>query len=201
VTHPDGTGLHPDFAALHADARAVLSAWRPPESGQAVLREEYLLFLAGHSDAMSRTCRVGHLTASALVMDEHRTRVLLTLHPKVGRWLQLGGHCEAGERSLRASAIRETREESGIVDVTLSESPIRLDRHAVRCGEGMSVHYDVEYLALVPAGAREAISEESDDLRWFGVDALPAGLDAAVLAMIDSALGRDPGAPARVTRG
>ena len=53
-------------------------------------------------------------------MDEHRTRVLLTLHPKVGRWLQLGGHVEIGDASLREAARRETIEEGGIADVTIS---------------------------------------------------------------------------------
>ena len=47
----------------------------------------------------------------------------------------------------------------------------------------------MEYLALVPADAVAVISEESDDLRWFDLDALPAGLDHAVRQMIADALG------------
>jgi 8-oxo-dGTP pyrophosphatase MutT (NUDIX family) len=179
---------HPDFAALQVDAVAVLGAWAHPDPAQLALRDDYLAFLAEHPDAMSRQCRVGHLTASALVMDEDRTRVLLTLHPKAGRWLQLGGHCEVGDASVAAAARRETREESGIEQVTLSAAPIRIDRHPVRCGDGMSVHFDVEYLALVPADARESISDESDDLRWFALGDLPAGLDDAVRAMIATAV-------------
>ncbi len=139
---------------------------------------------------MSRESRPGHLTSSALVLDEDLSRVLLTLHPKAGRWLQLGGHNEIGDASIRAAAIRETREESGILDVTMSAAPIRLDRHPVRCAGDMSVHWDVEFLALVPRDAQEVISDESDDLRWFALDDLPEGLDAAVRAMIDTATGR-----------
>ena len=74
----------PAFDRLHVDAAGVLGGWEHPEPQQRVLRDAYLGFLREHPDAMSRECRVGHLTASALVMDERRTRVLLTLHPKVG---------------------------------------------------------------------------------------------------------------------
>jgi 8-oxo-dGTP pyrophosphatase MutT (NUDIX family) len=182
--------IDPEFVRLHADAMGVLVGWDHPEPQQRILRDAYLTYLREHPDAMSRGSRIGHLTASALVMDEHRTRVLLTLHPKVGRWLQLGGHVETGDASLREAARRETIEEGGIADVTISESPLRLDRHPVPCGGAQSEHLDVQYLALVPADAQEAISDESDDLRWFAVDALPDPLDPSVRALIDNALAR-----------
>jgi 8-oxo-dGTP pyrophosphatase MutT (NUDIX family) len=172
------------FARLHDDAVRMLTAWAPEETAQAVARDGYLAFLAERSDAMSRSCLGGHLTASAIVLDENRERVLLTLHPKAGRWLQLGGHCEAGDASVRAAALREVIEEGGIPDVDLSVEPIHLDRHPIVCTGGASEHLDVQYLALVPTDAQEVISEESDDLRWFPVDHLPPGLDGSVLAMI-----------------
>jgi 8-oxo-dGTP pyrophosphatase MutT (NUDIX family) len=174
----------PGFARLHVDARAVLTGWAAPSAEQSALRDDYLAFLDAHPDAMSRACLGGHLTASTLVMDEHRTRVLLTLHPKAGRWLQLGGHCEVGDPSLRDAALREAIEESGITDVSVSAEPIHLDRHPIVCTGGACEHLDVEYLALVPADAQETISEESDDLRWFALADLPEDLDAAVAAMI-----------------
>jgi 8-oxo-dGTP pyrophosphatase MutT (NUDIX family) len=182
--------IDPGFVRLHADAMGVLIGWDHPEPQQRILRDAYLAYLREHPDAMSRESRIGHLTASALVMDEHRTRVLLTLHPKVGRWLQLGGHVEVGDASLRDAARRETIEEGGIADVTISERPLRLDRHPVPCGGAQSEHLDVQYLALVPVEAQEVISDESDDLRWFAVDALPDPLDPSVRALIDNALRR-----------
>ena len=170
--------------ALHEDAARVLSEWHSDDQEQVHLRDEYLTFLSGHEDAMSRTCAPGHLTASALVVDESRANVLLTLHPKVGRWLQLGGHVEPEDASLQAAALREAVEEGGIVPTWISPAPVRLDRHEVPCrAVGRTHHLDCQYLAIVPDGSREVISDESDDLRWFPLDRLPEGLDRSVLAL------------------
>lgn len=174
-------------SSLHADASGVLHGFEHADPGQQALRREYLDFLGEHDDAMWRSLGIGHLTASALVMDESGSSVLLTLHPKVGRWLQLGGHCEPGDASVRAAARREVIEESGIDQVWISEQPIRLDRHPVPCGGMRSEHLDVQYLALVPDGSVPVISHESDDLRWFELADLPSDLDASVDALIRDA--------------
>jgi 8-oxo-dGTP pyrophosphatase MutT (NUDIX family) len=180
--------IDPGYLRLHEDAMGVLTAWDHPEPEQRMLRDAYLRFLREFQEGMSRDCRTGHVTASALVMDQDRTRVLLTLHPKVGRWLQLGGHCEVGDDTLRAAARRETIEESGISDVTMSEQPLRLDRHPVPCSGSMTEHLDVQYLALVPADATAVMSAESDDLQWFPVSALPTPLDPSVRAIVAAAV-------------
>lgn len=172
---------------LSGDAAHMLTTWYPPTAEQREMRDAYLAFIAHHDDALSRSCRIGHLTASALVMSEDREQVLLTLHPKVGRWLQLGGHIEASDASVRAAAQREVVEECGLHPVWLSAAPVRLDRHAVPCGGSRSEHLDVQFLALVDAEHSVQISAESLDLRWFRVDELPADLDTSVRALVAEA--------------
>jgi 8-oxo-dGTP pyrophosphatase MutT (NUDIX family) len=177
----------PTRRALQDDARDVLTTWRGSDPQQEALRADYVAFLDTHDDAMWRACVDGHLTASALVLDAERRHVLLTLHPKFDLWLQLGGHCEPGDATLRDAALREATEESGIAGLELSDGPVRLDRHRVGC-HGGSWHLDVQYAATAPPTAVPVMSEESLDLRWWRVDALPTQTDAALHHLVTAAL-------------
>jgi 8-oxo-dGTP pyrophosphatase MutT (NUDIX family) len=177
-----------DPGALHADARAVLSAYDPGDDvAQRALASEYVAFLDAHDDGMWRACVEGHVTGSVLVLSADRTQVLLTLHSTIKRWLQMGGHCEVGDASLRDAAAREGLEESGIPGLVVSDVPLRLDRHRVGC-HGGSWHLDAQYAAVAPADAVAVISDESLDLRWWPVDALPHDTDDALRALVATAL-------------
>jgi 8-oxo-dGTP pyrophosphatase MutT (NUDIX family) len=179
--------LTPGF--LYGDAVRVLSSWRAPDDEQERLRVEFLRHLEEHpADGLWRECADGHITASTAVLDASRTRVLLTLHSKVKAWLQLGGHCEPGDLSLAGSALREATEESGIAGLQLIPEPVQLDRHEVGCHPQGTWHLDVQYVAIAPDGARHAVSDESDDLRWFPVDDLPESADEAVRRLVARAL-------------
>ncbi|MFD0683074.1 NUDIX hydrolase [Actinomadura fibrosa] len=169
----------------------VLSGWRAPDAGQERARLEFLRHLEEHpADGMWRECAAGHITASTAVLDASRSRVLLTLHAKLKAWLQLGGHCEPGDATLAAAALREATEESGIAGLRLLPEPVQLDRHAVPCHPQGSWHLDVQYVAIAPEGARHAVSDESDDLAWFPVSDLPEPTDDVVRSLVRRALAR-----------
>ncbi len=137
---------------------------------------------------MWRSCAPGHLTASALVIDPSRRSVLLTLHPRAGMWLQLGGHCEPGDRTLLDVAAREAREESGIGALSFDPTPLGLHVHPITCSLGIPTrHFDVRYLAVAPEGAHAVSSDESLDLRWFPWDGLPEGVAPDLPRLVEAA--------------
>ena len=167
--------------SLHDDAVRVLKDWSAPDTGQERLRETYLAHLEAHPDGMWKACAAGHVTGSVLVVDPERGRVLLTLHKKLGMWLQMGGHCEPEDTSLAGAALREGVEESGIRGLTLLRpGPVNLDRHLTPC----AWHLDVQYAAVAPPGAVEEISEESLDLKWFSYDEVADVADGSVRTLL-----------------
>ena len=169
--------------SLHDDAVLVLKG----HEGQDELRQVYLDHLAAHPDGMWKACADGHITASALVIDPSRGRVLLTLHRKLRMWLQMGGHCEPVDETLARAALREGTEESGIAGLTLLPGgPVRLDRHHTPC----AWHLDVQYAAVAPEGAVEAISDESLDLRWFPYAQVAEVADASVVRLLEATRAR-----------
>ncbi|MFG3203178.1 NUDIX hydrolase [Streptomyces sp. NPDC048192] len=171
--------------SLHDDAVLVLKEYGDQEE----LRQAYLDHLQAHPDGMWKACGAGHLTASALVIDPSRGRVLLTLHKKLRMWLQMGGHCEPEDTSLRAAALREATEESGVAGLTLLPGgPVRLDRHPIPAP--CHWHFDVQYAAVAPPGAVQAISDESLDLRWFPYDEVPGVADESVVRLLEAARAR-----------
>jgi 8-oxo-dGTP pyrophosphatase MutT (NUDIX family) len=181
--------------ALYADAVRVLTTWTATSDEADLARKQTLELLADGPAAMTRAHRAGHVTASALVVDD-AGRVLLCLHGRLGMWMQLGGHCEAGDRTLAGAALREATEESGIAGLTVDPEPIDVDVHEVRCGAGEgapaepSVHFDVRFLVRSPAGATEQISAESADLGWFAPGTLPSPLASGTVRQIAPALAR-----------
>ncbi|MGW0929093.1 NUDIX hydrolase [Streptomyces sp. NPDC002644] len=167
---------------LHDDAVRLLDGLETTTDSQEELRRVYLKHLDEHADGMWRECADGHITASALVVDPENDRVLLTFHRKMKMWLQMGGHCEPGDTTVAGAALREATEESGVPGLRLlGGTPVRLDRHHTPC----AWHLDVQYAALAPRGAVEAISDESLDLRWFAYDEVADVADASVARLVE----------------
>ena len=148
-------------------------------------------------DPFRRERLEGHFTGSAWLVDAGGRRVLLTHHRKLGRWLQLGGHAD-GDRDLRAVALKEAEEESGLAGLAVEGGIFDLDRHWIpqRGDVPGHWHYDVRYVVRATAGEAFAVGDESLALAWRDIVAIAAdgAMDASLRRMARKWLGgRGPG--------
>ena len=131
--------------------------------------ERFRRFVAAQPRCFERDCfDDGHVTGSAALLSADGSRLLLTRHAKLGRWLQLGGHADGDSDALRV-ACREAEEESGLRVAPLGEDPLDIDIHHIPAhgADPSHLHYDVRFLLTVTAQNHEyRLSEESLALRW-----------------------------------
>jgi 8-oxo-dGTP pyrophosphatase MutT (NUDIX family) len=172
--------MHVDFAALDRELALHECADDKEARDVAFIRD----FLRAHpDDAHLRSQPLGHLTGSGFVIDSTRTKLLLLHHGKLNRWLQPGGHGE-GEIDPRLIALREIEEETGLApaDLTPLGGLFDVDVHLIpaRKSESEHPHLDLRYAFVARPGAQPRISEESRDLRWFPLDALPGDADPSL---------------------
>lgn len=116
----------------------------------------------------------GHFTASVLVMNTKKTKVLLMHHVKLERWSQFWGHAD-GEKDLRNVALRELEEESWIreEEAQVSENIFNIDVHIMpaKKWEPAHIHYDVSFLAFVPEDiVFQRQESEVNDIGWLELE-------------------------------
>jgi 8-oxo-dGTP pyrophosphatase MutT (NUDIX family) len=162
------------------ELRAHLRRHAPADAKEASDLAEILAFVDRHPEPFDRRIVEGHLTGSAVVLSAAGDHVLLLHHRKLRRWLQPGGHAEAGEGSGETVALREAREETGIEGLTLHPTaprPLDVDVHPIpaRGDEPAHRHLDLRYLVIAPRDASlRRLAAEARALRWFTWEELAA---------------------------
>jgi len=153
-----------------------LSLYLPYDTTEAHHLQAILAFLATQTHPFSRTTQQGHITASAVVVDENAAALALIWHEKLGRWLQPGGHCEPDvDATLPQAARRELAEELETLlqtPILLQETPFDVDVHLIpaRGTEPAHHHYDIRYLFQVE---RLAVAAPCQWLSFVDAAALP----------------------------
>lgn len=182
---------------LHGDALACLEAWAPDPGRQARLRDRFVDHLRAQPTGTTRECFPDHLTAGVVVLSGDLDHVLLNLHRKALRWFHFGGHLEPGDATLLAAATREGLEESGLTSLHVDPVPVHVDEHSVDFCDprGTVQHLDVRFAALAPDGAEHHVSDESLDVRWWPLRALPDDLEDEMHELVAAARERLAGVP------
>lgn len=150
----------------------LLEKYCPSNESEAHFKISMLDFISANPNCFERSSLDGHITASAWLLSDDLSQVLLLHHAKLDVWCQLGGHCD-GDADVLAVAIKEAQEESGINQIVpVSTQIFDLDIHHIPAfaKDAPHYHYDVRFLLKVEGNAQIVANNESKDLRWFGIN-------------------------------
>ncbi|MBE6118514.1 MAG: NUDIX hydrolase [Solobacterium sp.] len=140
-------------------------------------KEGMLAFLDQYDNAFLRENELGHFTASVWIVNPERTKTVLAYHILYDSWAWIGGHAD-GETDLRAVAMRELEEETGIrhayrvMDGIYSLETVHVPGH-VKHGKYVSSHLHFNVTWLVEADESEALQVREDEnkaVRWFALE-------------------------------
>ncbi len=170
---------------------AELEQYKPWNTLEADHHKAVLNLLRTHPTAFDRQCYApGHMTASTWIVAEDTGQVALIYHRAAQRWLQPGGHPEAGEYDGLTTALREAKEELGLEIERSRASLFDLDVHPIpaRANQPSHQHFDLRYLCWV---THQPLTFGSDatDARWFTVAELETiGLTENMKRLVDKGL-------------
>lgn len=115
-----------------------------------------------------RELLIGHITASAWIVNEDFSKTLLIHHKKLNKWLHPGGHCDGDEDTFFV-ANKEVWEETGLENLSSTKQIFDLDIHLIPEHKGVLAHYhyDVRYLFQCKNENNVILNEEEiNELKW-----------------------------------
>jgi 8-oxo-dGTP pyrophosphatase MutT (NUDIX family) len=133
---------------------------------------DFIQFITQTPNYLDRNTSNAHVTGSAWLLNLDKTKVLLTHHKKLNSWCQLGGHAD-GETDVLKVAIREAKEESGIIGIIpISSDIFDISKHYIpkRGDCDAHYHYDITFALQVTDSEEYRVSAESFDLEWVEID-------------------------------
>ena len=152
----------------------ILKEYNPYNEQEARDKAEIIRRLETGEELFGRYNISAHFTASAWVVNNDRTKVLMAYHNLYDSWAWLGGHAD-GERDLLKVAIKEVKEESGLTNVKpISEEIFSLEILAVaghyKKGEYVPSHLHLNLTYLIEADDSEPLKikpDENSKVGWF----------------------------------
>lgn len=161
--------------------KQFLDSYQAYDAAEEADRKAFLYFLnqIDNDSVYDRANLIGHLTASAWVVNPARDKVLMIHHNIYQAWAWLGGHADK-EKDLLKVARKEVQEESGVKNLKLLlKDPIEIDickvEPHVKKGQAIAAHLHYNVVYLFEADENESVcckADENSAVSWIRMDSL-----------------------------
>ena len=162
---------------MYAGLRGIIEAYCPDCAQETSDRALMLEAMDRYDDLLGRENPVMHFTASSWIVSPARDRVLMVYHQLYRSWSWTGGHAD-GDADLRAVAVREAMEETGLTEVRpVIPTPLSLELLSVAAhvkrGRHVSAHLHLNLTYLLEADPGAPLGSapgETLAAAWFDPD-------------------------------
>lgn len=135
------------------DWKKEVELYIPKDAREESEKREILTLMEREGDRLLlRECSYAHMTASSVIVNRNRTKMLMAFHKIYQSWAWTGGHAD-GDGDFEAVARREAQEETGIQNLkklgagaaSLEVLPVWAHR---KCGQMVAshLHLNISYL-------------------------------------------------------
>lgn len=162
-----------------------LNAYRPGNEQEAADRQMILDYLETFPDTiLTRKNRFAHITASSMIFNEKKDKVLMVYHNIYRSWSWTGGHAD-GDEDMLSVAMKEAKEETGVKNLRLLQKKGSQEAMAavdvlpvwghVKKGAYVSSHLHLNFSYLFEADEKEALrikEDENSQVGWIKTEDL-----------------------------
>lgn len=155
----------------------LIREYRPVDEMDHVVKKNMISYIKIHSDTvLTRENSIAHMTASTVIINEEKTKMLMIHHKIYDTWTWQGGHTD-GEEDLLKVALKEAEEETGIREYRILEDQdgliSKLDILTVKAhmknGKPISAHLHLNAAFLLEAKEEDTLlmnKKETNGIKW-----------------------------------
>lgn len=169
--------FHVVMAGRNLMIREIIQKYQPKNEQEKTDQIDILRFMDANPDFLFRTNLAGHLTSSAIVVNQSMDKILFAFHNIYQSWSWVGGHNDGDPDCLQV-AMRETREETGVKNLRpWSDDIFMIDviyvRNHIKRRQYVPdhLHFNVAYLLIADEMDQLSMKpDENSGVRWFALD-------------------------------